>query len=78
MVLLTHVLIIACVQSVANIMYALGKLQRYPKKSTCQKVEELVAKRHERYKDIELANILFSYAKSRYEPVHLVKLIEER
>lgn len=65
-------------QSVANIMYASGKLQRPPRSSVCAKVESFVQHRHADFKDTELANILFSFTKARYEPGPLFSIIEDR
>lgn len=65
-------------QSVANIMYALGKLQKACNVSLCTRVEEVVAADAPKFKDIELANLLFGFVKSRYQPLKLMQAIEDR
>ncbi len=71
-------LILARVQSVANIMYALGKLQKQCSVGLCSRVEAVVAAEGPKFKDIELANLLYGFVKSRYQPLQLIQAIEKR
>ena len=59
-------------------MYAAGKLHCFPRPALSQRIEELVAAEPSRFKDIELANILYGYVKSKYQPQRLTDIMQDR
>ena len=68
-----------CMQSVANIVYALGKLKHSLPPTTCQRVEDLVtAETTQPFRDVEAANILYGFVRMSYQAPKLVELLERR
>ena len=69
---------VSVLQSIANILHATGKLS-YPLKARfCELIEARIAEAPQGFKDIELANILYGFAKSRYRSQRLVDILENR
>lgn len=66
-------------QSVANIVYALGKLKQPFPPSICGRVEESVmAESGQPFRDVEAANILYGFVRMSYQAPKLVNLLEKR
>ena len=66
-------------QSVANIVYALGKLKQPLPPDVCQRVEDLVAaKEGSKFGNVEAANILYGFVRMSFQAPKLVALLEDR
>ena len=71
--------VMSYLQSVANIVYALGKLKHPLPPSTCKRVENLVtAESGQAFRDVEAANILYGFVRTSYQAPNLVQLLEKR
>lgn len=66
-------------QSIANIVYAMGKLKQPLRPGVCRKVEQVIADPASKpFRDSELANILYGFVKTSYRSPAVLAALEDR